>query len=197
MTVLTGRVWTAADNNAAAIGTTLADKLKLYKGQWTTARNNQLGKMAVVDDNRTERSQARIELELVLLHAIHRVAYEFVGDIEKGSSYVDFNLLYAQTHHAHKNYSGTIPAGGFAVVVNRSFTDEIKIHGKNTNDNADLRILLLHDTTAIPTTGGKIIKAGKSKTIKPSAIGSLDDTFLVIVNLSTVNELTWAVEITG
>lgn len=191
---LTERVYDAADAHSAEIGTALADELKAFKADWVTAAQTQQTKIESVSDNRTERSAARIDVEIACLEGIHQVAAAFPGNVEKGSSYTPFHLLYPATHHTHTISSGNINAAGFAMAFNKSLTAGWKIKVTNLSDNADLGIKLM--PTPIAPDGSMLkVKANKSKIFKAEQLGDLANTYMMIQNLSATNPLLWRAEI--
>jgi hypothetical protein len=194
MAMLTSRVFEAATAHSAEIGTPLADELKAFKADWITAQNNQSTKKTSVADNRTERSDARVDVEEACLQGIHRIASVYPFDIEKASSYVKFHLLYPANHHTHTKQSGSTNASGFTMAFNKELTGSMKVKVLNLSDNADLRIGLMPTATA-PDLAKPVVKANKSKIFNPAELGNLVNPFLMVGNVSDVNPVLWQVEI--
>jgi len=197
MPMLTNRVKVAAAAHSAALGATLTSLLSGYKLQWDTSRDEQEQQFATVDENRTERSLARIALEKGMLTAVHTVAGLFPGDVDSCNNFFDFNLLFTHSVHRTKTFSGTVPAGGILLIINQSLTDTNKVHVQNTDANADFQIYIGHTATDEPDGRGITVKPNKGKNPKPSELGDLSDTFLLIKNLSDVNDVTFVVRISG
>ena len=197
MPTLTLRVRTAATAHAAQLGVPLTALLTGYKNQWTTARDAQEQQFASVDDNRTERTQARVALELGALTAVHTIAAKFPGDVDSCNNFFDFNLLFTHTVHRMQTSAGNIAAGEIKVILNHSLTDTNSIQAQNPDDNADYIIYLAHNATDQPGTGGRTVKVGRGTHPKPSELGNLADTFLLIKNLSDVNEGAYVVKVGG
>jgi hypothetical protein len=71
------------------------------------------------------------------------------------------------------------------------------VHVQNTDDNADFQLYLAHTATEEPAGRGITVKSNKGKRPKPSELGDLADTFLLIKNLSDVNPVTFIVKVGG
>jgi len=197
MPTLTGRVRTAASAHAAQLGVPLTTLLTGYEGQWTTARDAQEQQFGKVDDNRTERTQARVALELGALTTVHTIAAKFPGDVDACDNFFAFDLLFAHTVHRTKTFAGSLAPGEIRVILNHSLTDTNSIQAQNPDDNADYQIYIAHIGIDEPGTGGRLVKVGRGIRPKPSDLGNLSDTFLLIKNLSDVNEGAYVVKVGG
>ncbi len=98
MPTLTKRVLDMAMANATTLGTALTTELKSFENAWKTARNAQQDKKGTVSANRTQRTAARVAVELVLLDMIHQVASAFKGDVAQCGAYFDFSILAVPRH---------------------------------------------------------------------------------------------------
>ena len=107
MPLLTVRVRTAATTHTALIGVVLTTLLGAFKQQWIDARNAQEQQFAKVDDNRTERTQARVALELGLLTTVHTIGAKVPGDVDECDNFFDFPLLFSHTGQRTKTFAGT------------------------------------------------------------------------------------------
>ena len=197
MPTLTERVRAAAAAHAVQLGPPLTTLLTGFKLQWAAARDAQEQQFAKVDDNRTERTQARVALELGALTVVHTIAATFPGDVDACMDFFDFNLLFAHTVHRLKTLVGTPAPGQIVVLLNHSLTDNNTIQAQNPDDNADYVLYLGHTATEEPNGRGIIVKAGRGKRPKPSDLGDLNDTFLLLKNLSDVNEGAYVVKVGG
>jgi hypothetical protein len=197
MPVLTLRVKTAATAHSGALGVSLTTLLSGFVAQWNTARDEQEQQFATVDDNRTERTQAREALELAMLTVVHTIAALFPGDVDACNDFFAFSLLFTHTVHRTKTFSGTVAPGGILLVINHTLTDTNTVHVQNTDDNADFQLYLAHTATEEPAGRGITVKSNKGKRPKPSELGDLADTFLLIKNLSDVNPVTFIVKVGG
>ena len=103
----------------------------------------------------------------------------------------------AQHHHPHDVHAGTIIAGGLVEIINRKFTDNIELEVKNNGTNAAIWIWLGATATDTNNAWATKVEPGHSKTIKPSDIGDLANTFLLIKNESTVNVASYEITIIG
>jgi hypothetical protein len=110
MPTIMSRLKTAATNNSAALGATLTAQLQGFKAQWETARSTQLDKKAALKTNRTDRSMARVTVEMCLLAVVRFVANKYVADVEKCSMFFNFSLLFG-VHHTGKGDTPVTPAG--------------------------------------------------------------------------------------
>jgi hypothetical protein len=196
MPVLVDRIWTAADNNSAAIGATNETLLKSFKGLWANSRDDQEQQFGTVTDNRSERTVARTDSELALLTAVHTIAAKFPGSTEECAAFFDFSLLFNVVHHTHTTYSGIIAPGAVKLIVNKLLTDTNKIHTFNPDDNANYQFYNAAADGTQPTGTGKLVQFGHGLRLKPSAVGSLAHPFWLIKNLSDVNEGSYLIEIT-
>ena len=85
------RLKVAAQTHKEAIGETISNELQAFQTQWITVRKNQLQEKAAVKTNRTDRTAARRDVELVLLKTIHFIADKFPGDVLRCKTFFDFN----------------------------------------------------------------------------------------------------------
>jgi hypothetical protein len=196
MPTLVLRINTAATANSVALGAPLTALLQGFEAQWTGARDLQMQLFGTVDDNRTDRTQARIDTELAALTVVHTIASLFPGDVEECKAFFNFPLLFNTVHHHHVSVAGTMLPNEIKVVANRLFTDNHHIRASNPDDNADYIIYLGHTATSEPGTVGKVAKFGHGIRPKPSQLGNLDDSFLLVKNMSDVNDGTYLVDYT-
>lgn len=196
---LTLRVKTAATTHNVALGAPLTALLQGYQALWQTARDAQEVQKGVVDDNRTERTQARIALELGMLTVVHTIAAKFPGDVDACNNFFAFNMLFPHGHKSTQKFAGSLAASASAVVVNRTLTDAMKVSLQNPDDNADLLFALVHENIdQAPPAWAVRVKPQKSKQVKPSELGDIANaTFLKTWNASDVNEGAYFVKITG
>ncbi|MGB4776285.1 MAG: hypothetical protein WBP45_14005 [Daejeonella sp.] len=93
MPALLKQVYDAAEMHKAALGTALTTELKAFESDYKLVREAQQQQKGAVGDNRVGRTANRKALELVLLKAIHYIAYLYPGETEKCLSFFDFSLL--------------------------------------------------------------------------------------------------------
>jgi hypothetical protein len=197
MPALVSRVKTAATAHSVALGAPLTTLLTGYDTLWKSSRDAQEEQKGVVDDNRTERTQARIALELGMLTTVHTIAAKFPGDVDACNNFFAFNLLFPHGHKRATSFAGALTIKGTRVVVNITFTDSMFLEIQNPDDNADILVGLVHSPEDQPGPKAKTIKPQKGIRVKPSEIGDLNDTFLVVVNKSDVNEGAYFIKIKG
>jgi hypothetical protein len=188
MGVLVNRVKVAAIEYADALGTTLSNQLQAFEASWLSSRNTQQQQMGNVENNRSNRTEARMEVELALVSTVHTIASKFPGEVEQCSAFFDFSLLYSQARHRHLNFSGIIAASGTVEVLNRTLTDNSTITLRNPDDNAAIAVWLAATANGTLPEQYVEVQPGHAHDVKPSALGSLQHTFLMVQNLSSVNE---------
>lgn len=96
------QVTKAVELYSSQIGATIAAELLAFDTQYTEARKAQQQQKGIVSDSRVERSANRTALELSLLIAIHTIASMYPGDVEKCTSFFNFNLLLPVSKAAKK-----------------------------------------------------------------------------------------------
>lgn len=196
MPVLVRRVSVAATKYAAQLGTELTATLQGFEQAWQITRKEQQQVKGSVDDSRTTRTDARREVETALIIAIHTVGAMFPGDTQQCSSFFDLNLLEAQTRTQKKEkFTGNITKQTTAVALNRSFSDGTRLKLTSVSDNASLLVFLGATADAQPNGSGVEIKPAKSRYLKLSELGDENDTFLIVKNLSDVNDASYLLEV--
>lgn len=188
MPTLTNRVNVAANANAAALGPALTATLTSFEEAWKESRDTQQQQKGTLGNNRVDRSDARGSAEIALLTVVHSIAAKFPGNVVQCNSFFNFNLLFTQTKHKHQTFANILSPGNTATVLNRTFTDNTSLTIRNTDDNAPFVIwLAATDTEDAPTTA-LIVQPGSTADVKPSDLGKLANTFLLVKNISDVNE---------
>ena len=163
----------------------------------TPLLTNFQGEIGEADTNHAERSANRTALELGLITAVHTIAAKFPGDVQQCLKFFQFNLLFAQTKHKHKNYSGSVAADATVEVLNRLFTDTATITIRNPDDNAGIFVWLAPTPNAPMPSAALEILPGNAHEVKPSQLGPLANPFLLVHNSSGVNEGAFEVEVVG
>ena len=79
--------------------------------------------------------------------------------------------------------------------LNRSLTDSMQLKFLNRADNAVLLVFLADTADAAANGSGTQVKAGRSRNLKLSGLGS--GTFLLVKNLSDVNDAAYTLEVKG
>ena len=187
MPTVTDRLFKAATNHAAALGAPLTDELKAFKNRWEHARNEQGNKKSDVDTNRADRDDSRLNVELVMTKAVHVVAAKYPGDVERCSTFFDFNLLYAPAHHGHEDFEGTVAADTTVTVVNVTMKKSWLIEIVNTGTNASLKVWLAATANEAMPAHAREILPGETLSIHPEDLGDLSHTFLLLHNENGVN----------
>ena len=101
------RVSEMAGKDAGALGPAMTAQLQSFATDWNKARDEQQQQKGSVAGNRSERSAARIAVELALLSLIHTVAAAFPGDVDTCRRYFDFGLLEAGRHTSREKGDDT------------------------------------------------------------------------------------------
>ena len=107
--VLLARVKTAAAKYGAQLGAPMDAELAAFEPAYMDLRGNQQGAKGSVDDNRSERTEARKNLETALLRAIYQVADKYPGNVAQCKSYFDFRRLYSAGRHHDTGSGGNQP----------------------------------------------------------------------------------------
>lgn len=197
MDMLTTRVKKAAEKYAAKLGAELSTDLQGFEPQWEALRGDQEKQKGSVKDSRTDRGTGLEDLQLAVLTAIHTVALAYIADVDKCVSFFPFHLLYAVTKHKHSITQGNLVPLQLKVVLNQMLTDTVTITFRNPGTNSSYLVWLS------PTADGKApadayeIKPGDSLEIKPSKLGNLSYTFLLVQNTSAVNDGQYEIEFVG
>ncbi|MEP6468124.1 MAG: hypothetical protein ABJB05_17560 [Parafilimonas sp.] len=198
MPVLVSRVKTAATGFATQLGAPLTTTLQNFETAWQNSRTAQQQQMGTVGDNRMGRTTAETNVQLALIFAVHNIGAIFPGDAAQCSSYFDFSLLFPQAHpHKAVIYNGHIANNAVAVALNRSFTDAVQLKLTTVANNASLLVYLGAAADAQPNGKGVEVAATHSRNLKLSELGDEADTFLLIKNMSDVNEASYMLEVRG
>ena len=197
MTFLTKRIGKAALKHANALGPVIAAELQAFEPAFTAARGSQTTVIADIATDRSAITTNQLALEIGLTKSIHGVGDIYPGDIISCTPLFNFNLLYPVTQHPHLVLTGVIAVSGLAVLLNKILTDNSSIEIKCTGINASLWLWL--GATATDTDDRMAINVGPGPivTIKPSDIGDLKKTFLLMKNDSSVNTASYEVTIIG
>jgi len=189
MPTLTHRINMAATAFADQLGPTLTAMLQGFEESWLSSRNTQQQQMGSVEANRSERSEARTDVELALLYGVHTIAAMFPGNVEQCSAFFDFTLLLPQTRRRHQTFTGTLAAGQVVTVIDKTFTDTSNLTIRNPDDNAAIAVWLAPDGEGTePPEDALVVQPGHAANVKPSELGPLENPFLLVKNISAVNE---------
>ena len=187
------RVKNVATTYSAALGATLRNLLQSFLQLWTDSRNLQQTQKGLVKRSRKEKKTDVLDVSKTMKKTIGVLWVKYDGDDEQATTYFDFNLLYNYIHHPHQKLSGAVPASSKKVLTNLGFNPGDYISVSNTTTNATFIIYLVAHADDEPT---QSVELAPGKHIKELAshFGNLDGTFLVIKNISDVNEATYIVE---
>jgi hypothetical protein len=196
METLTGRVFTAADDNHVALGGTLTALLQAFKEGWNAIRGVQEGKKGIVSTDRSGRDVNRDILNQLAWDDWHEVARNVHSDLTLMNSYFKFSLCYSHAHHRHVKKSGTIGPGKTANIFNLLFTDLQFIDTSNTTDNANIQAYKSDSSSGEPVGDeGVMVNHNVSEHKKAPEYGDVDKPFFMLKNLSDVNDATYVVSI--
>lgn len=195
MPTLADRVSTAAAAHTAELTAPLVTTLQTFLSDWNKLRPSQQQQKGDVKNNRTERSIARQQLENGLLTSLHTIAALYPGNILQCSSLFSFSQLFATPRRKHQSYSGSIAAQATIVIQNRTLKTAAEITVRNPDDNATLIIWLAATAAEAPPASPVTIIPGESKVATPSQLGNPQNTFLLLKNISEVNDGGYDVEV--
>jgi len=197
MHTLTTRVNVAATKYATQLGVIITPDLQSFLPSYTAARSTQSTSTGTINTSRVSRTAVETETELALTGTVHFIGEKFPGDVVMCSSFFNFNLLFTVGHHKHTTRAGTIGFEEIKEIVNQLFTDNWSIIIRNKGTNVAFEIWL--GATALETTSVKsvILQPGNAISLKPSDLGDLNNSFLLIKNLSAVNSADYEIVIIG
>jgi len=197
MALFATRIGKAALKHDTALGPVISAELQAFEPDFNAARGMQVAKIGDIANDSTAISANQLILELGLTKVVHQIAYMYPGNTVVCNALFNFNLLYPVTHHPHLVLDGILAAGGTVEVINKTFTETYTIEIKNNGTNASFWIWL--GATALDGDNSMAleVKSGKMITIKPSDIGDLKKTFMLIKNDSSVNATSYEVTIIG
>ncbi len=194
---LTDRVSKAAIKYTTILGAPLATKLQSFFIDYKATRTIQSNLTGTVGMTRSNRSVANLKLELALTGTVHFIAAKFPGDVVTCSKFFNFNLLFTVGHHKHTIYSGTLGVEEIKEVLNQLFTDNWSIIIRNKGLNAAFEVWLGASDTETVALKSVTIQPGKASILKPSDLGNLTNPFLLIKNLSAVNDAIYEIVVIG
>jgi hypothetical protein len=194
--MLVGRVDTAATAFSVQLGATLAATLQAFEKDWELNRSQQQQQKGTVETNRSESTQARTDLETALITVVHTIGGMFPGDAQQCMTFFNFALLKRSAPKTAKEVvTGSVTSGKTAVAVNRMFDAEAKTKITNNSENASLFVYLAPTADAAINGHGQEVKAGKSRNFNIDKLGDVNDTFLLVHNLSAVNDAAYVLEV--
>ena len=197
MIIFANRIHVAATDNSTKLGVDITAKLQSFKPDFAAARDLQGDATTDVSTGKGSASNNCTNLELAATEAVHLVGTTFPGDVVKGGSYFNFNLLYATGHHHHEVLSGDVAAAGTVVLENKTYSDNFVFELRNKGTNSAWWIWLGANATDGDDSMAIKVEPGKSVIIKPSDIGVLTKTFLMLKNDSGVNAGSYEITIIG
>ena len=194
--VLISRINAAATAHVAELGAALTATLQAFETEWQLNRSQQVQQKGNVDNNRTARSQARVDLETALVTVVHTIGSMFPGDAEQCMMFFDFTLLKHTPQKTQREIlTGSVTTNETVVALNCSFNTEATTRITNNSANASLFVYLAPTTDGAMDGHGQEIKAGKTRNFTIDKPGDINDTFLLVHNLSGVNDAGYIMEI--
>lgn len=197
MPALVDRLNTAATAHATELGTTLTALLQGFETTYNDARNNQQQQKGNVGDNRSQRTTARADLEIGLVTAVHSIGEMYPGNVQQCMSFFSFNMLNPATKKKHVSFDGVLAAAATAQVFNLTLSASNTLTIINPDDNAPFSVYFSATPNGTPTPKAKQVQPGQTLVVKPGDLGDAGSTFLLIQNLSDVNEGAYQVTLTG
>ena len=194
--VLISRINAAATAHVAELGAALTATLQAFETEWQLNRSQQVQQKGNVDNNRTARSQARVDLETALVTVVHTIGSMFPGDAEQCMMFFDFTLLKHTPQKTQREIlTGSVTTNETVVALNCSFNTEATTRITNNSANASLFVYLAPTTDGAMDGHGQEIKAGKTRNFTIDKLGDINGTFLLVHNLSGVNDAGYIMEI--
>ena len=194
--VLISRINAAATAHVAELGAALTATLQAFETEWQLNRSQQVQQKGNVDNNRTARSQARVDLETALVTVVHTIGSMFPGDAEQCMMFFDFTLLKHTPQKTQREIlTGSVTTNETVVALNCSFNTEATTRITNNSANASLFVYLAPTADGAMDGHGQEIKAGKTRNFTIDKPGDINDTFLLVHNLSGVNDAGYIMEI--
>ena len=192
-----GRITKATTKYSSLLNPADATTLLALQTNYDAARASQDKSKSDVANSKSVIINNRYNLEIGMSQSIHEIGRMYPGNVIACNPMFNFNLLYPITHHPHQVLNGTIIAEGTVVVINKTFTDTFTIEVENNGTNAAFWVWL--GATSIDGDDSMAIEVqpGKTVTLKPSDLGDLKKTFLLIKNNSSVNVASYIVTIIG
>lgn len=195
MPMLTKRVHDVATTYTTQLGTDLSTLLISFLDLWKNSRASQSTQIGIVEDSRIEKTPAMTGVNNIMKKVIGLLWVKYEGDDLQTTKYFDFTKLYNTAHHKHEILTGSLAAIAQKTLSNEAFGDLQKIKGRNTSTNATFIIYIVANPMDIPTKF-VTVKPGKSFSKLATEFGDLDGTFLIIKNISEINEVSYLVEFT-
>lgn len=159
-----------------------------------TAQRMQIGN---VNKGRAERNSAFTDGQWTLTAVVHSVAGINNRKPEEAQKLFDFTMLYSLSKPSIIKENGKLAAKESSTLLNRTLNKRVKIWVANTSLNADALVWLAMSPTDEAPATAIVIKANSKEEIKAENLESLKGTFVMIKNASDINEVVYAVEITG
>lgn len=180
MATLTSRVNDAATKYTAQLGATITALLTGFESNWQTSREDQREQIGTVTDTRTGRTAARTNAEICLIQVVHGIAGILAPNVAACTALCTFSLLFTQIKHKHMKVTGGLTPGQTATVLNHTLKDDNTVTAHNTGTNAAWCIWLGATTDAALPGNPITMQPGENKNIKPSDLGDLKNTFLLL-----------------
>lgn len=197
METITKGLTTALQKWGKQLPAEIANALAAFEPDFMKARNSQQAQKTAVGNDRTGRNDAGTALQLVLTTAVHTVAAAYPGNEAVGNKTFPMEMLYAKTRRRHVVLEGSLAPHETKEVQNYRLTAKVRVLIANTGTTSDLLVWLAPQPgTAAPATTLRIAP-GDSKEVAAPKLGSLENTFLMVANNSTVNTGSYRLEITG
>lgn len=188
MLTLVDRVYTVAGTYSLQLGKPLTDTLQGFKVSWTESRGAQESEKSTVGNNRSARGTVRTELTEVLTTVVRTISGMYPNDVAQCMQFFNFSLLKRSAQKGLKEkLSGEVLSGKVNTAINKAFTGETTARITNTSDNASLFLYLAANADAHKNGKGVEVKAGRSRNFTMEQLGDVNNTFLLVQNLSDVN----------
>ena len=198
MTALTTRVENAGFTYATELGTELAMQLQGFALGYTNAVTAQRLQKTNVKKDRSSKSNAYVQAQWALTSTVHTVAAINGEDVGASAALFHFDMLFTQPKHRRITITETVLKGETKQLLNCTLNTAAVVTIRNTGMNAAVMVWLAANATDAAPADAKLISANSTEVIKASKLGNLQtNSFLMIKNVSDVNEGSFAIEVSG
>ena len=198
MPKLVARVSGLATRYAEQLGEKLSGDLKAFSPAYKKVLSAQRTQIGTVNQDRTERNTAFVDGQWTMTGVVLTVAGMNIRNPEESQKLFPFGMLYPPVKPPFiVKVDGKLAAKESSVVANRTLNKRVKIFVTNTSVNADALVWLAMSPEDEAPATATVIGANNKGEIKAANWDNLKGTFLMIKNGSDINEVTYAIEITG
>lgn len=116
---------------------------------------------------------------------------------EESAKLFPFEMLYPHNGQRPKYLRGALAAGEAKELLNYMLKADVKMGIKNTSVNANIMVWLAATPEAPAPETGVVIEANKKVTVTADKLGDLNNTFLMVKNMSDINKASYIIGVLG